>query len=46
MFFSESELKKALRDTLTQAVLSGLLPIMAIKLANQIARLVAVVVKM
>ena len=38
-FFSECGLKKALRDTLTRAALSGL------KLANQIARLVANVVR-
>ena len=42
-FFSERELKKALGDTLTRAALSGLLIIDNGKLANQIARLVAIV---
>ena len=39
MCFSLRELKKALRDTLTRAAWYGLL------LANQIAKLVAIVVK-
>ena len=41
-FFSERELKKALRDTLTQAAWYGLYND---KLANQIARLAAIAVK-
>ena len=40
IFFSERELKKVLRDTLTRSALSGLLSTTG-KLANQIARLVA-----
>jgi len=44
-FFSERELKKALRDTLTRAALSGLF-IDNGRLANHIARLVAIVVKL
>jgi len=43
MFFSELELKKALRDTLTLAALSGLID--HGKLANQIVGLGAIVVK-
>ena len=45
MFSAERELTKALRDTLARAALSRLFIIDNGKLANQIARLVAIVVK-
>ena len=44
-FFSERKLKKALCDRLTRAALSGLLSTMARKLANQVARFLAIAVK-